>query len=159
MTIDLMPNGLPQDCGAPQVYTFVAHPNGQYVRTIKTLRTGSDAALTPDEDMLLALQTEIVFARAIIAAHEAQRQAPAQPAALFGGPRLTPFGTREFWGTLLDGVKLRADTPLYTSPQPVTKPMTQIEINAMIDNFPAHSWDTDELIVRAVERHHGIGKA
>ena len=101
----------------------------------------------------------IVFARAIIAAHEAQRQAPAQPAALFGGPRLTPFGTREFWGTLLDGVTLRADTPLYTSPQPVTKPMTQIEINAMIDNFPAHSWDTDELIVRAVERHHGIGKS
>ena len=42
---------------------------------------------------------------------------------------------------------------------PTTKPMTQIEIDTMIDNFPAHSWDTDELIVRAVERHHGIGKA
>ena len=40
---------------------------------------------------------------------------------------------------------------------PTTKPMTQIEIDTMIDNFPAHSWDTDELIVRAVERHHGIG--
>ena len=141
-------------------------------------------------------------ARAIIAAHEAQRQAVQEPVTYLKA-RTSAFAHLAFEFCSKDDGNAY---PVYATPQPAvepvvnrvleqalqamapmrgliifdqamqavqdlldrshkneslptTKPMTQIEIDTMIDNFPAHSWDTDELIVRAVERHHGIGKA
>ncbi len=56
-------------------------------------------------------------AAAMLEAQPAEQANGREAVAVFKGRRLTPFGTREFWGWLSDGVEDLPDgTPLYTTP-------------------------------------------
>lgn len=93
--------------------------------------------------------------RAIFTAGCAQRQAGQEPVAwqYTEGSSVIPY--------------MRGHTPepkdkwiaLYTAPPPAQMPLTELQINDLVNRLGTYAGDYEDAIVRAAEKHHGIGKA
>lgn len=130
------------------------HEREAFEREIATLPAGAQRTIRESAARGESLSWQMFQAGARCAALQDTR---AEPVATFGGQRLTPEGTREFWGFLADGVdgsQIAPDTPLYTraestpptgdertpNPDEVICPKCTHQFRAIPENVQAERW-------------------